>query len=345
MANAFHAAGGKFAVAYTDPNYYLLTPTVKNTGIYPESAFGHGLNGVRTQRPQGGGTEYYLLPNSAASQAGYLGIARNIAAGGGFNYIYADGVSDSLAISLYRMSPSPVEITTTTQYIAGMKQMMATSPLPMIINGYNNGDPTNEEREYIGASKVAALFGEECFTNASSLPLKTQKWTSMANALLATTAAGYFAICGGHGVLADNRALRTYYLASWWLTYDPVHSVSLEVYSSPGGSSIIYLFAEQLIVPTAPLQTAGTSITTLQVAGGMYVRQFGTCYYQRRWWGACAAFVNATSSATLSMPALAAKYHHSLGLDNNNLYLGGVATLSTSVPTSLAPGTAAILFQ
>ena len=340
-ALAFHAAGGKFAVAYTDPNYFIVSPTATDPGNYPESAFGHGSNGGRSQRPEGGGTEYYLLPNSPGSQSGFQGIAQNIAGGGGFDYLYADGVSDSLSESLYRIAPIPVEITTDAQYVDGMQQLLALSPLPMIINGYNNGDPLREEQEYVGAPNIAGVLGEECFTSLT-FAVQDQRWLSMADALLATTASGHLAVCGGRGALADNRPFRTYYLASWWLTYDPAYSVSFEDFSSPGG---VLLFPEQLIVPTQPLQNAGADIGALQVAGGAYVRQFGACYYSTLPWGACAAFVNPSSSATVGMPAAATNYHHALSLDNNNLYNGGQASLSTSIPTSLGPGTAVILFQ
>ena len=344
-ANAFHAAGGKYAVAYTDPNYYYVGPGYTAPGNYPETAFGHGSDGTRTQRPEGGGTEYYLNPASAGSQSGYLGIVNAIAASGGFNYIYADGVSDSLATSLYRMSPTPVEITTNAAYVAGMQALMALSPLPMIINGYNNGSPLTVEQEFVGSSNIAAPFGEGCFAYRTSLLTDTpyqHKWSDMANALLATTSRGYPAICGGRGDLADNRALRMYYVASWWLTYDPNYSVSLELMTS---SSNVYLFPEQLIVPTNPVQSPGSSISSLQSSTGAYVRQFGACYYDKVAWGSCAAIVNPSYDNTVNMPAVAANYHHALVLDNNNLFDGGQATLSNSVPASLAPGTAIVLFQ
>jgi len=342
-ANEFHAAGGKYTVAYTDPNYYYVGPGYKAPGYYPESAFGHGSNGTRTQRPEGGGTEYYLNPASLASQSGYLGIVRTIAANGGYNYIYADGVSDSLPMSLYRMWPTPVEITTSTAYVGGMKALLGASPLPIILNGYNNGSPLTEESEYIGARSIGAGFGEGCFTNRTDVVTDTQYqqlWTGMANALLATTSRGYPAICAGRGELTDNRAERTYYLASWWLTYNAYHSVSFELISSPGN---VYLFPEQAIVPTGPLATE-TNVANYKWWTGAYERRFDACYYKQVLWGACAAVVNPSWANTVRIPP-STVYHHSLALDNNNLYDGGQASLSTYVPTTLAPGTAVILFQ
>jgi hypothetical protein len=118
--------------------------------------------------------------------------------------------------------------------------------------------------------------------------------------------------------------------------------VALEIMSSSTTPSV-YVFAEEMIVPINPLQTA-TSIAALQTSTGAYARQFGACYYDKAAWGACAAVVNPTA-ATVSMPSLASAYHHSLVLDNNNLYAGGKATLSTSVPTSLTSGQGVILIQ
>jgi hypothetical protein len=338
-AASFHGAGGKYAVAYTNPNYYYVSPSYTAPGNYAESAFGHGSGGGRSQRPQGTGTEYYLNPNSAASQSGFAGITVSIVAGGGFDYVYGDGVSDSLGTSLYRIAPTPVEITTDAQYVNGMKQLISMSSLPVIINGYNNGNPVKEE-EYIGSSKVAAVLGESCFTDRTQV-WTDQHWLDMANGLLYTTQRGYLAICGGRAEEADTRPSRIYWLASWWLTYDPNYSVALELMASDANP--VYVFAEEQLVPTNPLQTA-SSISSLQTATGAYARQFGSCYYDKVAWGACAAIVNPSSTASTAMPSLASAYHHSLALDANDLYTGGQASLSSSVPATLGPGQAVVLF-
>jgi hypothetical protein len=163
----------------------------------------------------------------------------------------------------------------------------------------------------------------------------------MANALLYTTGRHYPAICVGKGGLSDNRALRNYWLASWWLTYDPTYSVAGELMTSPGD---VYVFAEQQLVPTRPDQVVN-NINSLRWWTGAYVRRFEACYYDQHPWGYCAAVVNPSSTSSAAIPSLPVTYHHSLILDLNNLYGGGKASLSTSVPTKLAPGTAVILFQ
>lgn len=338
-ASAFHAAGGSHTVAYTDPNYLLITPTYIQPGTFAESAFGHGSNGVRSQRALYGGTEYYLLPNSSASQGGYQVVAQQIAASGGFDYIYADGVSSNLTESDSMMSPMPIEISTDSDYVNGMKQLLTTSPLPTIANGYENGNPLQEE-EYVGAPNIAGVFGEDCFTT-NTRKATDYYWVEQANALIYTTSHARYAFCGGRGNFTDTRAFRTYYLASWWLTYDPRYSVSLEEFASYG---TVYLFAEQLIVPASPTASA-SDVRQLKWYTGAYVRRFDACYYNRVLWGACAAIVNPSSTASAAIPKFPVAYHHSLALDNNNLFEGGQASLSATVPTVLGPASAVILFQ
>jgi hypothetical protein len=338
-ALAFHGAGGTYAVAYTNPNYWYTSPTYVAPGNYPESAFAHTSGGARVWRTQGTGTEYYLDPNTAASQSGFKGIADAVKAGGGYDYIYADGVSSNLSISEYNFTGTPAEITSDAQYVGGMKQVLAGSALPTIANGFMNGNPVQEE-EYIAASNVAGIFGESCFTDRTHV-WTDQHWLDMANALLYTTQHGYLAVCGGRGEEADTRPTRIYWLASWWLTYDANHSVALELMSSD--SNPVYLFAEERLVPTNPLQTAA-SISSLQTSTGAYARQFANCYYNKAAWGACAAIVNPSSTASAAMPSIASTYHHSLALDGSNLYAGGQASMSSSVPTTLGPGQAVVLF-
>jgi hypothetical protein len=340
-ANQFHAAGGKHTVVFTDPNYYYVLPTWTSPGNYPESAFGHGSNGVRTQWDGlYGGVEYYLLPNSPTAQAGYVGVVKQVTAGGGYDYVYADGVSDSLTVSLWgQRLPKPVEITTNAQYVTGMEQTLAGSSLPTIINGYNNGNPM-VETEYVGSPNIAGIFGEDCFTGNKYIHTDNY-WIDQENALLYTTRHGIYAICGGRGAELDNRPERIYYLASWWLSYDPHYSVSLAEFASPGN---VYVFPEQTIVPTQADQNP-SNISAIRWWTGAYVRWFESCFYQQVWLGRCAAVVNPSSTRSAAIPSLPFVYTHSLTLDGNNLYAGGKVYLSTSVPTTLAPASAAILFQ
>jgi hypothetical protein len=166
-------------------------------------------------------------------------------------------------------------------------------------------------------------------------------WQLLEDALLYTTSHGRYAICGGRSAQPDTRPFRIYYLASWWLSYDPTYSVSIAEFNSSGS---VYVFPEQTVVPTRPDEVV-TDINGLRWYTGVYIRRFEACYYNQVSWGPCAAVVNPSSTHSAAIPSLPIAYRHSLALDLNNLYAGGVASLSTSVPTSLAPGTAVILLQ
>jgi len=337
-AAAFKAAGGKYAIIYSDPNYYYVAPDYRSHGDFPESAYAHDPSGSRISRPQGKGLEYYLLPNSAQAVETYRQVTERDIAGGIYDFVFADGVSDSLGTSLYRMSAQPVEIGNDSDYVRGMKRMLAAAARPAIVNGFNNGNPIAIET-YVTAPNVAGLYGETCF-HRNDGPRADQVWHNDAQALLYTTAHARFAFCGGHGNDADNRAERVYWLASWWLTYDPQYSVAVEVFESPGD---IYAFPEMQLVPTDPVKSAGTDIDRLRASGGAYVREFRACYDRRTPIGACAAVVNPSSSSSAPVGTLALHYSRTLELDQNNLYDGGRILWVYGVPTSLGPSQAAVI--
>jgi hypothetical protein len=335
-ARDFKAAGGQYAMVYTDPNYFFVSASYRSHGDFPESAFGHDASGGRISRPQGDGTEYYLVPNSQTRDAyRRVTVADAVDA---YDYVIADGVSDSLHTSLYRMSAPPVELRSDAQYIDGMKAALAASAKPVIINGYDNGDPLGVET-YASSPNIAGIYGEACLSTDRG-PKTGDRWTREADALLFTTAHQRFAFCGGHGNDENNQAGRLYWLASWWLTFDPDYSVAVEVFESRGK---VYVFPESQLVPTSPLQIAGSDINALRAAGGAYVREFRQCYEAGSPIGPCAALVN-PSATPVTVPSLSTPYSRSLILDARNLFDGGQIGFSRGVPKTLAPGAAAIIF-
>jgi hypothetical protein len=336
-ARDFHAAGGQYALVYTDPNYYFLSAGYRSHGDFPDSAFGHDSSGARISRPQGDGVEYYLAPNAETRDA-YRRVTL-ADADDAYDYVFADGVSDSLSTSLYRMSAPPVELRSDAEYLTGMKAVLGASAKPVIINGYDNGDPRGMET-YATSPNIAGIYGEACLWTDRGA--KTgDRWTREADALLFTTAHQRFAFCGGHGKEQNQQAGRLYWLASWWLTYDPEYSVAVEVFESPRD---VYVFPESQLVPTSPVQSAGSDIDALRAAGGAYVREFRRCYDAGSPIGPCAALVN-PSAASVTVPSSVLRYSRRLTLDGRNLFDGGQIGFAHGVPATLAPGEAAVVFQ
>jgi hypothetical protein len=335
-ARDYRNAGGQYSMVYTDPNYYFVSPGYRSHGDFPEGAFGHDATGARITRPQGDGVEYYLVPNAQTRDA-YRRVTL-ADADVAYDYVFADGVSDSLHTSLYRMSAPPVEPRSDAEYLAGMKAVLAASAKPVIINGYDNGEPLGIET-YATSPNIAGIYGEACLETDRGA--KTgDRWIREADALLFTTAHQRFAFCGGHGREQNNQAERLYWLASWWLTFDPEYSVAVEVFESPRD---VYVFPESQLVPTSPVQSAGSDINSLRTGGGAYVREFRQCYDAGNPIGPCAALVN-PSATPVTVPSLSRPYSRSLTLDARNLFDGGQIGFTHSVPATLGPGGAAVVF-
>jgi hypothetical protein len=340
-ARDFKSAGGRYTIIYADPNYYFVSANEHSPGNYPESAYGHDANGNHVTRSQGNGVEHYLLPNSPATRDAYSRVTAYLADGPGvYDYVFADGVSDKLQTSLYRMSAQPVEIQSDSDYVQGMKSVLAVAARPVIANGFDNGDPLTEAQNYAGAPNIAGIYGESCMM-ADNGPKVGNAWMREADALLYTTDRRLLAFCGGHGRDPNNEAGRLYWLASWWLTYDPNYSVAVEVFKAQGGA---YVFPETGLVPVGPLQTAGSDINALRTSGGTYAREFQECYADGSSVGACAAVVNPTN-ASAAMPTLSRHYSRALTLDNRDLFDGGRTGLSGTPPSALASGQGVVLLQ
>lgn len=337
-AAAFKAAGGRRTIVYSDPNYYYEAADYHSPGDFPERAYAHDPQGNRVTRPQGHGIEYYLLPNSPQALETYRRVTARVV-DDAYDYVFADGVSDTLGTSLYRMSGQPVEIGSDSDYVEGMKRMLAAAARPVIVNGFNNGNPVNIET-YVTAPNVAGIYGETCFHRDNG-PKGDQIWHNDAAALLYTTEHKRYAFCGGHGTDPDDRAERLYWLASWWLTYDPKYSVAVEVFASSGN---VYVFPETQIVPTEPVQSPGEGIDSLRTATGAYVREFRKCYQRTSAIGGCVAVVNPSSSASAPIPSwVLSRYSRVLALDQDNLFNGGTAGFTHGVPIILGPNQGAVL--
>jgi hypothetical protein len=121
------------------------------------------------------------------------------------------------------------------------------------------------------------------------------------------------------------------------------------------GSTDLEIFPEEGIVPAAPLQSMhapggrgcldGTGVIcrrgghhNLQVAPGVYRREFGGCYYRGAPFGACAAFVNTTGAwVGVRSSWIHRDYHHMITLNGGDVQSGG--TISIAGATFVAGAT------
>lgn len=201
-----------------------------------------------------------------------------------------------------------------------------------------------------GTTTPSAVLGamcESCFvTNVGAETGAT--WVSHENAAIAVVnnAKIFWDYCRNTASASTSQALRIYCYASFLLTYDPSYSMVQTAFATPFAFPVM---PESHLVPMSPLATSITTISAYAIAGGGYERQWANCYYNGTSLGfGCAVVIN-PGTGSLTVPA---GYAHSLVLTGGGVcdtYVsstcsGGTASFTGGPVTTLAAGTAAILF-
>jgi len=99
------------------------------------------------------------------------------------------------------------------------------------------------------------------------------------------------------------------------------------------------VWPEDLIYPSSPLQTMVTSHVDLEVATGVYRREFAKCYQKGIYFGPCAAIVNAnTTTVTVQSAWLKQTYHHQVTVSGGDVLSGGIANVAGAGFVAGSPG-------
>ncbi len=361
-ARAFKSAGGKYAIAYTDPAYvpYCVEPFVAPSGacagpignrISGEGAWFHGADGSRVRHWVD--TEFHyqeaLNPASQVARDAYKALTDGtLAATPALDFFFADdsgGVfigSDGTQLSgwFYGFNAPAVEITTNAAFITAEQKMLAVPARPVIVNGY---DPSTKHPSYNGAwldsPNVVGDVYEGCYGGGNGVDsTRYGVWTDKTNGLLMTIAHRSRAICMMLAPATPSN--RIYEMASWWMTYTEPYSVAAPLSAPSDGSTIL---PEYDLVPRQPRATATSDISALHAAGGAYVREFAACYQAGVAIGPCAAVVNPSDTGTVAMPVLTGHYTSTLVVDDKSAFAGGKATWGGPVPTQLGALSAVVL--
>jgi hypothetical protein len=363
LADSFKQAGGRYVVMYTDPMYvpYCVPPftppagpcagPIGNTKGLPESAWLHGPDGGRLNRPDEYTHQYQeiLDPASPAARAAFRAYTVDAAAHARVDFFFADDTGapfrgpDGTPMSgrFYRYNAAATELRSDQDWQSAMSGLFTAAVRPLIINGAEHNLQPAYNGAFLQDPNVAGENLEGCFLFYSpQRPLSDERWTQTEDGLLDVTKLHRYAVCMMQGKLLADPLARLYALASWWLTYDPDWSVIAPVDVGSDGYAV---FSEEEIVPTGPLRSASSSVSELRVSGNAYVREFARCYENGRPIGPCAAVVNPSGSTTISMPRLSQHYTASLSLSSKSDYGGGTNTWSRNVPQTLGPTQGAIL--
>jgi len=365
LLKAFKAAGGKYTVSYSDPAFsvYCAPPFTPPAGSCrgpmgslvsgDESAWLHAADGTRVHKFYSDHFQYQeaMNPRSASVQNAYRNSTGGWASAmPNLDYIFADdsggtltgGDGTQLTGLLYNFSGAATEIASDDAFVSAEKQIFAAAARPVFINGATPYTMMpSYDGAFLSAPNVAGQNFEGCYGDYSGLITDSSssgpRWSNISNALIAVNRYNSTALC--MNVWAATPSNRIYYLASWWMAFDPVHSVIVPQAPTSDGYTVL---PEYDIVPMQPRTTATSTIASLRASSGAYVREFGACYQAGAAIGPCAAVVN-PSSAAVAMPALAGKYTSALALDDRSSYTGGKASWTGAVPASLSANSAVVL--
>lgn len=372
-ANAFHAAGGRHAVMYVDPNSRDCTSPkadtctdamLPNVNTLPESSWFHRA-GTRKrivrvyafaqQRNDTADPQFQAMWTSTV--AGLL----NPSGGGSAAWAPANGgaaLMDTMMwvnLATFTGGWGPMTgMTSDSQVIQYQQAVVAYTPANVLLQGVDYDYPQNGGYDQfltgiagnaIGATNRDAFavdFGagsrlDGYMTSYAPIP---QAWQNQQNGIIDVVSRGLTDVVLMEG--GADATHRLYGLASFWLTYDPARSVLWEDFCVPEGQpGCDSTWADGSVVPTEPTKTAKGNIASL-ASGQVYVREFAACYQNGTAIGACAAIVNPAKTHA-AIPNLSLHYTKSIVLPAQTLYQGGAVTWSSSMPVTIGRHSAIIL--
>jgi hypothetical protein len=220
------------------------------------------------------------------------------------------------------------------------------SPMNLFFNGvtFTNGRATD-----LGiVQENKNVFGAVCEDCVVSLGTFRPQWyASILNAMAQMNAiptGSFIQLNVGEDPAGSPQQIaeRTISAAMTWLGYSPGHTVVFPDFEA--STTRLAIWPEYSIVPTDPVESMSTSYSNLQVATGVYRREFRACYNYGVPIGQCAAIVNGNTTATIRLSAawLKQAYGHVVELSGGDIPSGGHVLLTSSkfIPsaTTLAPG-------
>jgi hypothetical protein len=365
FANSFIAAGGKYAIDYSDPEIipFCNAPFTTAKGAKPgtctgplsaslnsiETAWLHDSNGNRlhvtaygTQKP--GNWQDRVDPRYDGLPSAYHSRETSLLSDARFNAFEIDDFQSGYVPSYftYKFGATAREIdalgaNANATWLAAQKRIIAAAPKPVFLNGILSYAPSTA----ITLPNVLGVMLESCASTNNTTGIVGSTWIANMNELLLVTSLHRYAVCINYGTTVSlSTAERLYGLASWWLTYDPTYSVNLIDIPTADGHEV---YPEHGIMLYSPLTTAtSNNIATLRTSTGVYMREFTYCYVNKVAIGACVTEVN-PDSVTHTAPVTHFTYGHHLALSTASWYKGGVVSWVAGTLTTLPAHAARIL--
>ncbi|MBV8636795.1 MAG: hypothetical protein JO322_01805 [Candidatus Eremiobacteraeota bacterium] len=369
-SNDCTGSNGCSSIFYFDPNFFYdesacgsaeSTQILKNaneswyvhlTG-YSDSA--HRAQGSYTMTC-GGKTVtipvYAMNSLSTSMQSYYTSYFHTNAAA--FNYFMMDDTSAKVLSQFYgpgggfcwNVSPNhwcsatqemPTDASVVAEHVALGKALTHPNGTPMqgFFNGINFSGTTVNGLSILSSagSPYVGAWCEDCVVNSGTF--RPTMYANVLNAMAQIDKipnSRFVELNHGESAIgsAAQIAQREITTAIAWLGYSEGHTV---VYPDlEANTNNLAVFPENSIYPTGPLQTMNAGATDIQVAPGVYRREFSACYNAGVAIGPCASIVNANSSTVVVKSAwLSQTYGHLVVMSGGDIPAGGKVNL-TSTP-------------
>jgi hypothetical protein len=366
-ATAYHNAGGKHAMEYTNPNARNCSSNqpgscndvLRQLNNLPEEAWLHEQsnksvrvfsNGQQRNDPLDAvfqkAWSAQVLSLLSPSQSG--SAAWTTAEGGS---VELDTLNwETLKTFTYHGGPQ-YEITQDAQVTSAEQTTIKETPTQAVANGLDYDYPQSGGYDNMlnsAASNLIGMFNENAFAigygsgyMTSSYPV-TNAWQNQQDGILDLVARGKYDFPWMEGSAAP--AHRLYGLASVWLSYKQNLSIPWEDFCAPDKTPkglCNSTWDDASVVPLSPLATATNDINALK-SGTLYVREFAKCYQGGVALGPCAAVVNPGGSSA-TWPTLKQHYTRQISLPTNSLYGGGKVQWTSGIPSSVSAASAMIV--
>ncbi len=305
-------------ILYTNPNRTAPGDPMHNSD---ETTYAHDCNGSRLSMPYQGKIQNLRDPHSAALGLLWTDFVVQEAALGHVDAVYDDDPND-----LYGMNGVPCTYDA-LDWMNATTAMIANLGYPVFISniaGLNSDNMMSAPNAIAGAT-------EDCYgTDGQPTPPYTSGslWTTHLTLQLKLARMKKLFLCFATPTspARSSIAVRQYIIASFMLAFDSSSSVLWEDFGTP---SDFHVMPETQLVPTYPTTAAPANASGLQIAPGIYAREYQACYLAGSLVGPCAAVVN-TGTVPVAFPLVG--YTRTLAISGDGVLDGGVVAAAGPAP-------------
>jgi len=295
--------------------------------------------------------------------SGYQTYYRNLlqANADSWDYYFMDDTSGQVLSQLYgpgggfcHNNPPDDWCETSEEYPTDASVAAAHGAFTSALN-HKNGEPmqffyngvtfANNQMSYINVLQSSSHFVgavcEDCVVSSGTF--RPTMYTEVLNAMAqvnATPAGAFVELNNGESASGSVAQIeqRLVTAAMFWLGYSYGHSVVFP--NLEANTTNLAVWPEYNIVVSDPIESMTTGAANIQVAPGVYRREFAECFNAGVAIGQCAAIVNSSgSTVTISSSWLRDSYAHEIYVTGGDILSGGKIVMDsfTENRTTLAP--------